>query len=127
MKKSMRKRLIGLFLICCMAFVMVACGKASDSKYVGTWNLKEGQASGVTVSKETVKKALGTTTEISIELKSNGKANVSFGEQNGEGTWEETDTGIKLKDSTDTMEFKEEDENLAVEVSGVKLIFEKAE
>lgn len=123
----MKKRLMSFFLICCMAISLVACGSSKDSKYVGTWNLKEGQASGVTVSKETVQTALGTDDEISIELESNGKATVDLGTQSGEGTWEETDNGISLKDSTETLEFQEEDENLVVETSGVKLIFEKAE
>ncbi len=120
----MKKRLMSLLLICCMAFAVFACSK--DSKYVGKWNLKEAQASGVTLSKEQMKQAMNSDTEITLELKSDGKASFSYGSKKYSGEWEEIDDGIKLKDETN-LEFKEEDGNLAVETSGVKLVFEKAE
>ncbi len=76
--------------------------------------------SGISVN---VEKVIG---DFVLELKDDGSAKVTIGKDSAKGDWEETDKGIKLKDSKDELEFKKESKGkMSMNYSGMKLVFEK--
>lgn len=101
---------------------MTSCGKdMSDSKYCGEWKAANAVYSGIAVD---VTKVLGG--EFTIDLKSDGKVDVVIAKEKNSGKWEETEGGVKIKDSSDTLTFKDKDGKLQLDYSGITITFEKA-
>ena len=114
-------------VICCMVmaascFLMAGCGGTdmSDSKYLGKWQATIAEYGG---SKLGVDDALGG--EFSFTLNADGTVDVVVTGDKESGKWSETDNGIKFEEGDEELNFVEEDGNLTLNYSGMKLTFEK--
>lgn len=113
------KRGIIICLIICVVFLMTACGSGlANSKYVGQWVGTTAEYDGLNMS---VADLYG---EFSFTLDEKGNAVLVTGEQENEGKWKPTDTGIILDDQ---MELIDESGNLTYTQDGLKITFEKQE
>lgn len=74
-----------------------ACGAKvdySDSPYTGVWECYEAEASGIVVAADNVFDA-----PPRFSFRADGKAVIYYGEDKGESKWEETDTGVVIKEA----------------------------
>lgn len=120
MKKTVSK-LFAAAMVFALAFAMVACSGSKNSQYVGNWKATSASASGISVDLAT----LGL--EMSMDLKADGTVSVTAAGQSGSGTWEETETGIKISSDGESLEAKYVDGKLEMNEpsSGVIMYFEK--
>lgn len=121
MKKSVSKLLVVLMVLS-LAIGLVACGGGNaDSQYVGEWKVTSASASGVTIDMATIG------LEMSMTINGNGTVSVTASGESGSGTWEETDTGIKISSDGESLEAKMVDGKLEMyePSSGVTMYFEK--
>ncbi len=116
-----RSFVIGLCVLCLAAALLAGCGgkQVKKSRFVGKWNATSAEMSGM---KFNIKDLMD---EFSMELKENGTCKMNIDDESETGTWEETDTGVKIKDSTETMDMTDKDGKLYVEYEGVSFWFEK--
>lgn len=122
MKKYM-KRTLALAFALMLVLVMAGCGgpDMSDSPYIGTWNATAYQALGMTLTPD----SLGAS---SLDLQSNGKVTVTITDQEiGTCNWEETETGIVIKDSKDSLELTNQEGSLVLDYEGLIIYFEMTE
>lgn len=135
----MRKRKRRIYgLVAALLFLMLAgCGSSGTSGYVGTW-----KATGLEMYGTTLSPALFGIT-VTAELKNDGTCSISSsdtGSENvlaesvedaadGQGTWKETDDGIELTFSGNTVAASLQDGKLvatiSVENEDVTVTFEK--
>lgn len=110
-----------IVILCLSAAVLAGCGGKSrkGSKYLGKWNAVTAELSGVELQ---VADLMG---EFSIELKEDGVCEVHLDGESESGTWEESENGVTIRDSTDTLTVNEKDGNLYIEYEGVSFRFEK--
>lgn len=120
MKRTVSKLLVALLMMT-MVMALVSCGGGSKSEYVGTWNATEISAYGVTMSPEDAGM------EFTMEIKDDGTITATTnGEDDGAGTWEETESGISISDDTgETIDGTLEDGVLTINLYGVEIKMEK--
>ena len=113
--------LIGFCILCLLAAALAGCGGKSmkGSKYLGKWNAVSAEMSGMEFSVSDFMD------EFSIILKEDGTCEAHIDDEVETGKWEETETGVKIKDSTETLEMNEKDGHLYIEYEGVSFRFEK--
>lgn len=121
---KIKKRLsVVLAAVCLLCLLLTGCmsDKYETSEYVGVWKATTGSMGGIQIN---VSKVVGG--EFTLELKPNGDAKAIIGSEKGNGDWEETDKGFKLKDSSDEMVFvKVETGKVKTDYSGMTILFEK--
>ena len=123
--KSMKERIMAVvvsaLLVCLAAGLFAGCGqgKRAGSKYVGEWRGVSASMSGIELS---VQDYLG---DVVLTLDENGKCKLDFEGDSGSGTWEESDSGITIKDGDETLDLKESNGNLILDQDGVLITFEK--
>ncbi len=120
MKRTVSKLLVALLMMT-MVMALVSCGGGSKSEYVGTWHATEISAYGVTMTPEDAGM------EFTMEIKDDGTITATTnGEDDGAGTWEETDSGINISDDTgETIDGTLEDGVLTINLYGVEIKMEK--
>lgn len=113
--------LVVFCILCLLASVFAGCGgkNMKGSKYLGKWNAVSAEMSGMEFSVSDFMD------EFSITLKEDGSCEAHIDDEVESGTWEETENGVKIKDSTDTLEMNEKDGHLYIEYEGVSFRFEK--
>ena len=121
MNKKLMKALVLTLALTATLFILVACGGSKQSPYVGTWNAVKFEAYGVTMTPEEA----GLT--FSVDFTADGKVTATTnGEDDGAGTWEETDDGVKITDNTDQeITAKIVDDQLVLEMQGITFYLEK--
>ena len=125
---KIKKLLVPLVAVClaiCM-LALVACGgnKYADSKYVGTWNATTASYGAFSVDVSSIMD------EFAVDLSEDGSATAKVNGESGNGTWEETETGIVIQGGigeTENLEFTDKDGKLTIEYSGATITFEKRE
>jgi len=103
--------------------ILTGCGssdKYQDSSYVGTWNAQSASYMGMEFEVEEI---LGG--EFFIRLEANGNATANIVGNSEEGSWEPTENGILVKDSTDELEFIYDNDNLILDYDNVTIVFSK--
>lgn len=121
--KKMRKALAVIVCVALMAVMAVGCGSSApyaDSPYLGTWAATTCSYSGYEFGVEDI---IGG--EFEVTLDENGNVAASVVDESEEGTWEPTETGLKIKDSRSEMEFTDKDGKLILDYDGVEITFEK--
>ncbi len=115
--------LTGLCILCLLAAVFAGCGgkNMKGSKYIGTWNAVSAEMSGMEFSVSDFMD------EFSLILREDGTCEAHIDDEVESGTWEETENGVAIKDSTGTLEMNEKDGQLYIEYEGVSFRFEKEE
>ncbi len=113
--------LVVFCIMCLLASALAGCGgkNMKGSKYLGKWNAVSAEMSGMEFSVSDFMD------EFSITLKEDGSCEAHIDDEVESGTWEETENGVKIKDSTDTLEMNEKDGHLYIEYEGVSFRFEK--
>ena len=113
--------LVVFCIMCLLASALAGCGgkNMKESKYLGKWNAVSAEMSGMEFSVSDFMD------EFSIILKEDGSCEAHIDDEVESGTWEETENGVKIKDSTDTLEMNEKDGHLYIEYEGVSFRFEK--
>ena len=113
--------LVVFCIMCLLASALAGCGgkNMKESKYLGKWNAVSAEMSGMEFSVSDFMD------EFSIILKEDGSCEAHIDDEVESGTWEETENGVKIKDSTDTLEMNEKDGHLYIEYEGVSFCFEK--
>ena len=113
--------LVVFCIMCLLASALAGCGgkNMKESKYLGKWNAVSAEMSGMEFSVSDFMD------EFSITLKEDGSCEAHIDDEVESGTWEETENGVKIKDSTDTLEMNEKDGHLYIEYEGVSFRFEK--
>ena len=129
----MKKALMVLF---CMIFAMsfltlTGCGGSSDSggsgsgetlaedsAYIGTWRVVSASFQDEDVTAEDVP-------QFTLELRDDGTATLTDGEEASDGNWTEIKGGVKVKGDDIDMEFKDKDGSLECSVLGVHMFLEK--
>lgn len=103
------------------AFLLAGCGgkDLSNSKYVGKWNADKASVSGMEVSVSSFMD------EFSFDLKSDGSCTVKMDDESYTGTWDETDDGVEIRDSSDTLDMTDKSGSLQIEYEGATITFEK--
>ena len=95
--------------------------KYENSEYVGVWKATTGSMGGIKVN---VAKSVGG--EFTLDLQPNGDVKAVVGDEKGNGDWEETANGFKIKDSSGEMVFvKVETGKVKTDYSGMTILFEK--
>ena len=121
MKKIIAKVLVVTMILSVGLFALAACG-GGDSPYVGTWNAVKFEAYGIEMTPEDAG------LEFTVEIKSNGKITATTnGEADGAGTWEATDDGITITSDDSEYTATLEEDQLVMEMEGIKFYLEKAE
>jgi len=122
------KKLLGVafaLMVALSVFALAGCGGGKDlskSKYTGTWDATTAEYGGMTLE---VSSFLD---EFTLELKADGSATAKVNGESGDGTWDETGSGIKLSDPKNgDMEFTDVDGKLTVAQDGITIYFEKKE
>ncbi|MGN8913493.1 hypothetical protein [Anaerofustis butyriciformans] len=113
----MKKKFMIVAMILLVCFSLVACGKNSESPYVGTWKGVKVGYGGVEMSIEELFGA-----EIIIELKDDGTCSVDFAGDKGSGNWTETEDGFSIEGE---MDFKVEGNTGTADYDGATLTIEK--
>ena len=118
------KKIISLVLITVMAVSMLAlvsCGgekeDLSDSKYVGTWKISKMSLADESEDFDE---------DWTLEIKGDGTGKSISKEETNDFTWKPIDGGFKTKGDV-KMTFKDDGDNIAGSLFGVKLIFERVE
>ena len=113
--------LVVFCIMCLLASALAGCGgkNMKERKYLGKWNAVSAEMSGMEFSVSDFMD------EFSITLKEDGSCEAHIDDEVESGTWEETENGVKIKDSTDTLEMNEKDGHLYIEYEGVSFRFEK--
>lgn len=119
------KKIISLVLITVMAvsiLALVSCGGGekedlSDSKYVGTWKISKMSLADESEDFDE---------DWTLEIKGDGTGKSISKEETNDFTWKPIDGGFKTKGDV-KMTFKDDGDNIAGSLFGVKLIFERVE
>ena len=122
--KRFAKRMMPILTAGCLLCLLLA-GRMSDkyenSEYVGVWKATTGSMGGINVN---VAKSVGG--EFTLDLQPNGDVKAVVGDEKGNGDWEETANGFKIKDSSGEMVFvKVETGKVKTDYSGMTILFEK--
>ena len=122
--KGFAKRRMLILTAGCLLCLLLA-GRMSDkyenSEYVGVWKATTGSMGGINVN---VAKSVGG--EFTLDLQPNGDVKAVVGDEKGNGDWEETANGFKIKDSSGEMVFvKVETGKVKTDYSGMTILFEK--
>lgn len=112
------KKVALVLLAVIMLVSLSACGKNSDSPYIGTWNSTGYEAMGTSFSVEEMGKS-------SMEIKNNGRLTMDFMGESGEGSWEEAKEGIKISDGSYEIIATMDEETMIIDIDGVYIYFEK--
>ena len=113
------KKLLSVIFVLVMMFCLAGCGNdLSDSQYVGTWHAVEYSYAGVSMTPEYIG-------ESNMTLDADGKLTVDFMGEEGSGSWEETDTGIKISSLGLDLDCISDGTAITLEYSGVTILFEK--
>lgn len=113
------KRFLCVAAVVVMVFALVSCG-GSNSKYVGKWKLTKANYAGIEMTAD----QLGM--KATLDVKGNGKLTFEFEGEKAEGTWEEKDGKLIIKDDkTGEMTAEMKDKAIVLEYSGVQMFFEK--
>ncbi|MGN0708683.1 MAG: hypothetical protein ACI4LM_00410 [Anaerovoracaceae bacterium] len=125
MKTTLRKMLAIAACVMLIGAMLAGCGKKSE--LVGTtWKLTKVSYSGMEM---TPKEMMGS--DMTVELKDDGKALVKLGDDSENDKWEETDDGWKFTfksgDKKETLSVKLDDDKKSgvANYDGVKFYFEK--
>ena len=115
----MKKRMIAILLLTVLTCTaLLACGGKKDlsqSKYLGTWKVASMTLLGESEAPDE---------EIILVLNPDGTATLATGGEVSNCTWDETNSGIKLKGDA-KLTFTEKDGGLTAKVIGVEMLFEK--
>lgn len=121
------KKWIALTGILVLALGMLAgCGgEKEENKYVGSWEVSGGKASGVSLPQEQIKEQLGT---ISLNIQNGGTVKKEGFGLDAEGVWKESTDGITIsdKDGTNAISFMLEEDKLKANIKGIEIIFQKS-
>ena len=123
MKRFAKRMMLILTAGCLLCLLLAGCmsDKYENSEYVGVWKATTGSMGGINVN---VAKSVGG--EFTLDLQPNGDVKAVVGDEKGNGDWEETANGFKIKDSTGEMVFvKVETGKVKTEYSGMTILFEK--
>ena len=121
--KNLRRALAAVMCIAVILVMGTGCGKSApyaDSPYLGTWLATTCSYGGYDFS---VADIIGGDFVVTLDEEGNVKAEIADEEETG--TWETTETGIKIMDSQSEMEFTDKDGKLILENEGVEIVFEK--
>lgn len=114
MKKNLNK-VIALALALIAVFALVGCGGSNN--LVGRWNL-----SGLTIEAMDMMemlKSMGQDTSIFyLELREDATFSLNFMDNSSEGTWEETENGVKMTIDGEDVEFILDGNVLTAEYNG---------
>ena len=116
MKGFAKRMMLILTVGCLLCLLLSGCmsDKYENSEYVGVWKATTGSMGGINVN---VAKTVGG--EFTLDLQPNGDVK-------GNGDWEETANGFKIKDSSGEMVFvKVETGKVKTDYSGMTILFEK--
>ena len=118
-RKSSAILLISILVL--SAVLLAACGGKSmkGSKYLGKWNAVSAEMSGMEFAVSDFMD------EFSFVFKEDGTCEAHIDDEVEKGKWEETENGVKIKDSTDTMDLTDKDGDLYIDYEGVSFRFEK--
>ena len=110
---------VGILILSTM--ILAGCGgkNMKGSKYLGKWNAVSAEMSGMEFAVSDFMD------EFSFVFKEDGTCEAHIDDEVEKGKWEETETGVKIKDSTDTMDLTDKDGDLYIEYEGVSFHFEK--
>ena len=92
----------------------------AESQYVGTWTAVKAELMG---KEADLKEALGD--ELTLELNADGTASLKSSEEESTGNWSETSDGVKLTGTDMNMTLKNENGQLAMDLLGFHVYFEK--
>ena len=92
----------------------------AESRYVGTWTAVKAELMG---KEADLKEALGD--ELTLELNADGTASLKSSEHESTGNWSETSEGVKLTGTDMNMTLKNENGQLAMDLLGFHVYFEK--
>ena len=124
MKKRISIVLAVLLAFSCLA--LVACGNgegsapSADSKYIGVWKATKGVFKG----EETPIEEILEGEDFILDLRADGTAIVTTDTEDT-GTWTEKSNGIHIKANDTNSDFTADGDNLAVDILGAKIVFEK--
>ena len=123
MKRFAKRMMLILTAGCLLCLLLAGCmsDKYENSEYVGVWKATTGSMGGINVN---VAKSVGG--EFTLDLQPNGDVKAVVGDEKGNGDWEETANGFKIKDSSGEMVFvKVETGKVKTDYSGMTILFEK--
>lgn len=109
----------GILILSTMIFAGCGGKNMKGSKYLGKWNAVSAEMSGMEFAVSDFMD------EFSFVFKEDGTCEAHIDDEVEKGKWEETETGVKIKDSTDTMDLTDKDGDLYIEYEGVSFRFEK--
>ena len=113
--KKIISRILCVALVACMLLTLAGCGVA------GRYVLKEMSYGGISMDAETAGVASG---ECYIELKANGTGVMCMNGEEADMKWK--DGKIWAEGEEDSkVDFEVEDDELTIEIEGMKMIFEK--
>ena len=92
----------------------------AESQYVGTWTAVKAELMG---KEADLKEALGD--ELTLELNADGTASLKSSEEESTGNWSETSEGVKLTGTDMNMTLKNENGQLAIDLFGFHIYFDK--
>lgn len=122
--KGFAKRMMLILTAGCLLCLLLAgcmSDKYEKSEYVGVWKATTGSMGGINVN---VAKSVGG--EFTLDLQPNGDVKAVVGDEKGNGDWEETTNGFKIKDSSGERVFvKVETGKVKTDYSGMTILFEK--
>ena len=123
--KKMKRMAAAIALLLIATVFLGACGskeKYADSKYLGDWAGTTASYLGVEVDVPTI---IGG--DFILTLNADGSCIVDVAGEENSGYWDETETGVEISDDSDeTLDLEaQEDGTLALDYSGVSLIFEQ--
>ena len=116
------RKILAIFaLLVLFAGILAGCGgkDMSGSAYTGKWKAVRAEYSGFEFTMEEMQM------ELTLDLGADGKATADFNGDSEKGIWDETETGVILKDSKDQLEITDEDGLLTYVLEDVKFYFEK--
>lgn len=113
------RRVLCVLAVAAMVFALVGCG--GGSKYEGKWKLVSASYAGIEVTAE----EMGS--DVTMELKSGGKASFDFDGEKNEMKWEEKEGKAFLMDEETEEEVPLElkDGKLIIDYAGMNMTFEK--
>ena len=120
MKRFWKSLAICIALILSLG-ILAACGgkDMSGSPYCGDWKAIKGEYSGYEFTMQELEM------DLTLHLGADGKATADFNGDSNKGTWEETENGVLIKDSSDELEVTDENGILTYVLEDVKFYFEK--
>ncbi|BBF43055.1 hypothetical protein lbkm_1741 [Lachnospiraceae bacterium KM106-2] len=104
------------------ATLAAAAASSADTLKDTEWELSGGEAAGIKVTKEQLKKQVG---KMTLKFKADGIASMSAKDQKGDCNYKLDGNKLTLEESGSSFEGTVEGDKITLEMSGVKLFFKK--